>query len=487
MCKKSLNGLKQQIDVAIKSDTPEAPAALKQELVEALRQMGDTCQTTSVQDDELECMLRTIEDAWLKGSSPPVQLPGNPDQQARLSRLLLDMLALQSFALSMSRGDLSPSLKAKGVMAGSFKALQGNIRHLTWQTRMIAKGDFSQRVDFLGEFAESFNSMIESLDEARDQIDRHVEELSRMNTALTAEIAERERAEEALRKARDTLEERVKERTSELCKSNESLRTEIAERKLAERALKEVEENLRAYMKKLEWANRQLSDFAFIASHDLQEPLRKIQVLGDLLRMKTCDVLNQEELGLLEKMRGSAERMRKQIGALLDYSHLTMRAEPFQPIGLNSLVGEVIADLHEQIEETQATVEVLDLPNIEADYSQIIILFRNLISNALKFYGERPPLIKIYSRELGKEDHSKSAGCRSYCHIFVEDRGIGFDEKYLSKIFAPFQRLHGPNKYEGIGMGLAICRKIAELHGGAITARSEPDHGATFIISLPKA
>jgi len=464
MNRDSLVKLRQQLDMAIESDKPEMYTALAQSFAEALRQMNTTQCDASVHGDELERALQAIENAWLKGSAPPEPLLSSANHQAGISMLLSDMLAVQSFALSMSRGDLSASLKAKGVMSGSLKALQGSLRHLAWQTRMVAKGDFSQRVDFMGEFSESFNSMVASLAKARDQIERHTEELLLANVSLTAEIAERRRVEEALCKARDTLEERVNERTAELSRSNESLR---------------------AYMTKLEWANCELSDFAFIASHDLQEPLRKIQILGDLLKIKAGDALGEDGQGLLERMRRAAEKMRSQIHALLDYACLTMKAEPFRPVDLDCLVREAIAAYGAQIEKTEATVEISHLPTIEADPGQMIILFRNLIGNALKFRGERNPVIRIHSRELSKGEILDSSGYDRWSHIFIEDNGIGFDEKYLGRVFKPFQRLHGWTGEEGTGMGLAICRKIVERHGGGITARSGPGQGSTFVITLP--
>jgi light-regulated signal transduction histidine kinase (bacteriophytochrome) len=147
---------------------------------------------------------------------------------------------------------------------------------------------------------------------------------------------------------------------------------------------------------------------------------------------------------------------------------------PVGNVDLRKAVMEVISDLELKIERTGADVEVSDLPAIEAEKSQMHQLFQNLIANSLKFRGDEQLHIKIYSLQA---DHE--------CRIFVEDNGIGFDEQYVERIFAPFQRLHGRSAYEGTGMGLAICRKIVERHGGNITAKSKPGEGATFIVTLP--
>ncbi len=243
--------------------------------------------------------------------------------------------------------------------------------------------------------------------------------------------------------------------------------TDISERKRAE-------EKLKAFAGELERSNRELEEFAHIASHDLQEPLRKIQTFGNMLGTKCSDTLNEQGKDYLSRMQNSAKRMSELIRDLLKYSRVTSRPEPLETVDLREAVREVISDLELRIERAGANVEVFELPAIKAAKSQIRQLFQNLISNSLKFHGEELPHIKIYSQ---RTDHD--------CSIFVEDNGIGFDEMFLDRVFAPFQRLHGRNAYEGTGMGLAICRKIVERYGGSITAKSEPGKGSTFIITLP--
>lgn len=239
---------------------------------------------------------------------------------------------------------------------------------------------------------------------------------------------------------------------------------------------KRAEEDLKAYASDLERSNRELEDFAFITSHDLQEPLRKIQVFSERISTGYKDVLDDQCRDWLERIQKAAHRMRALIDDLLRYSRLTTRKESLGPVSLKEPIEEAVMDLRVLIEETGGRVEMGDLPTIEADAVQMRQLFQNLIGNALKFHGKDSPEIKIHCSE-------QDAGA---CRIFVEDKGIGFDEKYLERIFTPFQRLHGPKSpYKGAGMGLAICRKIVERHGGAITARSSPGRGATFIITLP--
>ncbi len=222
---------------------------------------------------------------------------------------------------------------------------------------------------------------------------------------------------------------------------------------------------------------RELQDFAFVASHDLQEPLRKIQAFGDLLRSQYEAELGEEGRDYLGRMQGAAIRMRTLIDALLSYSLVTTKGEPFSPVDLEEMVQEALSNLEMRIHETGAAVEWKDLPVIEADPAQMMQLFQNLIGNGLKFNESKPPEIQIEGRNVKK---------KLLCEIRVADNGIGFDEKYIDRIFSPFQRLHGRSEYEGTGMGLAICRKIIERHNGTITAQRGPDHGAIFIIQLPK-
>jgi PAS domain S-box-containing protein len=246
-----------------------------------------------------------------------------------------------------------------------------------------------------------------------------------------------------------------------------------------------VENQLRAFTERLAQSNRELEDFAYVASHDLQEPLRKVQAFGDRLNKKYADALGDEGRDYVRRMRDAADRMQILINDLLTFSRVATKTQPFAPVDLNKIASEVISDLEIKIEETGASVEVADLPNVEADPLQMRQLLQNLIGNALKFKRESvAPVIKIYAVENEMETDAGQNFVR-HVRFAVEDNGIGFDEKYLDRIFTVFQRLHGRTEYEGSGVGLAVCRKIAERHGGSITARSADGAGATFIISLP--
>lgn len=274
---------------------------------------------------------------------------------------------------------------------------------------------------------------------------------------IKRDTAERLRNEAALRLANDELENRVQERTAELGKINVELQR----------------------------SNRELQDFAFVASHDLQEPLRKIQAFGDRLRMKFGEKLGAEGIDHLSRMQNAAKRMQTLINDLLTFSRVTTKAQPFVAVDLEKTAREVLEDLETRIQQTNGLIELGELPSIDADPLQMRQLLQNLIGNALKFHRpEIAPVVKVNGKIISGSDEQDSAP-GNFCRIEIEDNGIGFDEKYLDRIFTPFQRLHARNEYEGTGMGLAVCRKITERHGGEITAESVPGEGTKFIVTLP--
>jgi PAS domain S-box-containing protein len=251
---------------------------------------------------------------------------------------------------------------------------------------------------------------------------------------------------------------------------------------------KEAEERLRLAAEQLRRSNLELQEFASIASHDLQEPLRKIQAFGDRLKSKCSEALGENGRDYLERMQDAARRMQILLHDLLTLSRVTSKAQPFEPVELKKVVEDVVSDLEVRIEQTGAQVEIGRLPTIDADAAQMRQLLQNLISNALKF--QRPggtPEVIISGRvfENTAESLAGSMPGEEICQIMVRDNGIGFDEQYVDRIFQVFQRLHSRSEYEGTGIGLAVCRKIADRHGGTISAKSAEGEGATFIVTMP--
>jgi PAS domain S-box-containing protein len=251
---------------------------------------------------------------------------------------------------------------------------------------------------------------------------------------------------------------------------------------------KRTEDALARKAAELARSNSELEQFAYVASHDLQEPLRKIQAFGDRLKTK-CDAVNlQDGRDYLERMQNAAARMQTLINDLLTFSRVISTTQPFVPVNLGVVTKEVLTDLEVRIEQAKAKVEVSDLPTIEADPLQMRQLLQNLIGNALKFQlPGAQPVVKIQGHIIRRNFDSggETEPVDELCELSIQDNGIGFDEKYSEKIFAVFQRLHGRNEYEGTGVGLAVCRRITDRHGGTLHAKSKPGEGATFIITLP--
>jgi two-component system, LuxR family, sensor kinase FixL len=247
-----------------------------------------------------------------------------------------------------------------------------------------------------------------------------------------------------------------------------SVRTDDTERKRAE-------EQLQIYAKELERSNSELESFASIASHDLMEPLRKIASFGERV-MELVPTIEEKPKDYIRRMQRAAEKMNQLVLDLLNLSKVQNKPVPFEKIDLNEVVGEALENLEKLIKETKGEVHFDKLPIVYGESSQIMQLFQNLICNGLKFYSsQRLPKVYVRVHKI-KNDGFK---------ITVEDNGIGLDEKYCDRIFNPFERLHGHTEYDGTGMGLAICKKIVELHGGLIKAESVLGKGTKIIFTLP--
>jgi len=322
------------------------------------------------------------------------------------------------------------------------RAISEPIQRLVQTAAAVAQGkDFSVRAtkssdDEMGTLVASFNAMLE--------------QIQQRNAALTGSLAH-------LQKAQDSLVERT-------------LEVERINRELAR-------------------SNRELEGFASVASHDLQEPLRKITAFGDRLRTRCATALDETALDYLERMHNAAGRMQTLIDDLLAYSRVTTKAQPFVPVDLGQVAREVLSDLELRIEKTGARIDLGELPTLEADPLQMRQMLQNLLSNALKFQRPGvPPAIRVAAWTLDGDAtlSRRFPAAFGMCQIAIEDNGIGFDEKHVDRLFKPFQRLNPQSAYEGTGIGLAICGKIAERHGGSITAASTPGEGTRFLVTLPR-
>jgi light-regulated signal transduction histidine kinase (bacteriophytochrome) len=261
---------------------------------------------------------------------------------------------------------------------------------------------------------------------------------------------------------------------------------DVTEQRDADRQLREAAADLRRANIELERSNEELEKFAYVASHDLQEPLRKIQAFGDRLRDRCRDELPEFGREYVNRMLTSAGRMRRLIDDLLMLSRVTTQPRQFRPVELGKLVEEVVSDLDVRFAEVGGRARVGLLPVVEANPTQMRQLFQNLIANAVKFHRPGEPVVVEIEGELtGPPTTNPGGGLGPVCRITLRDNGIGFDNKYRERIFEVFQRLHGRDAYEGTGVGLAICRKIVERHGGTINAHGREGVGATFVVDLP--
>lgn len=286
--------------------------------------------------------------------------------------------------------------------------------------------------------------------------------------ALQKEVDQRKAAEDELRKAHDELEQRVEDRTRELSEANERLKQEVARRE-------QIELELRRKTRELETANAEMEEFAYVASHDLQEPLRKVRAFSEMLEENLEGRLQEPGKDYLARMRSAAERMTVMISDLLQLSRAAKRTEERKRLDLNAVLKEAREDVETGLKEAEAAIDAPDMPAVHGAPVAIRQLFLNLLSNSVKYRRAGEPLrVQIRVRELNGN-----------AEITYEDNGIGFEQQYAEQIFKPFHRLHTRDQYPGTGVGLTVCRKIVERHGGTMTAEGRPGEGATFRFTLP--
>jgi light-regulated signal transduction histidine kinase (bacteriophytochrome) len=267
---------------------------------------------------------------------------------------------------------------------------------------------------------------------------------------------------------------------------NKNLELEIKERKASEEKVKQLNRQLLENIASLESANKDLDRFAFMASHDLQEPLRKIRMFSDRLHLKYQSILDDDGRTNILRIQKAAERMQNLITDILTFSKIAVDKSAFIETDVNVLIDEVLLDLDEEIRNKNAKISIDRLPVLSVNPGLIKPLFQNLIGNALKYSKKDiTPVIKV-SYDSTNQLNGKSKELKDkYCKILIQDNGIGFDQKYAEEIFGMFKRLHHNTEFQGTGIGLALCKKIVEQHKGYISARSKVNEGSTFIISLP--
>jgi signal transduction histidine kinase len=262
------------------------------------------------------------------------------------------------------------------------------------------------------------------------------------------------------------------------------LRKDIRTRILYENALRAREKEAQRLVEELSQSNEELEEFAYVASHDLQEPLHKVHAFSELLIDKYAHKLDETGRDYLRRMNSASNRMQEMIENLLTLSRITTKAKPIIEVKLEDIIHEVVSDLEIKVKRYKAVIKIEELPVLEADPSQMHQLFANLMNNSLKYHRQGiPPEIHIYTKEAGNE--KKKHQREGFCTIYVADNGQGFEEKYAQRMFQSFEQLHPRGQYDGLGMGLAICKKIVRRHGGTITASSSGDSSAVFTLQLP--
>jgi len=427
------NDLRSRAERILAEEGASASQGFRADLEELLHQLDVYRIELELQNEELRSIQRKLEESRghymeLYNLAPVAFLTVSPVYPHKI----LGVNSMASRLFGAERGE---------IIGSSFTGLGAEIRPLAEFINLLKRSEqeLTREVPMKRRTKPfEFFARIQALQVKEDNRE------PRLLIAVT-DVTDSVHAREVLRRDRDELENTVRERTLELHIANQDLTRK----------------------------NQELRDFSFIASHDLREPIRKVQTFGSMLEDRYGSCLDEHARDYLRRIGNASRRMEHMLTSLLEYSRLETRTQPLAEIDLNQVLEQVQANLSDEIERKRAILRVGQLPRIEADPQQMLQIFQNLVSNALK-YSERPPQIVIYS-ENGEQS----------CTIYVVDNGIGFDMKYLDKIFSPFQRLHGRDMYDGTGMGLTICKKIVERHKGGITATSTQGVGSTFIVTLP--
>jgi PAS domain S-box-containing protein len=327
-----------------------------------------------------------------------------------------------------------------------------------------SRSGVGQRIEYRMRHVDGSWRVLESTASTILNADGKVDKLVIVNRDITA----RKRAEEALQEHKTHLEELVATRTAELRTANEQLQQDISERK-------QVQQELTRKVEELARSNAELEQFAYVASHDLQEPLRMVASYTQLLARRYRGRLDADADEFIAFAVDGASRMQQLIEDLLSYSRLTTRGKALAWTEAGAACKAAIRNLRESIKGSNAAVRVGPLPAVLADSSQLTALFQNLIGNAIKYRNERRPEIHVDAEPQGNE-----------WTFSVQDNGIGIERQYWERIFQMFQRLHSRKDYPGTGIGLAVCKKIVERHGGRIWLESQPERGSTFLFTIPK-